>query len=78
MVAVYSDDYATGTVNMAGSLTLATYSSETVGGSTVAKYSDVLGIEITWLPRPWCRLRPTRLRSCTSISGARRPTRTRT
>ena len=47
VVAVYSDDYTTGDVNMAGSLTQATYAPETVGDGTVAKYTDVQGIEIS-------------------------------
>ena len=47
MVAVYSDDYTTSDVNMAGSLTQATYAPETVGGGTVAKYTNVQGIEIS-------------------------------
>ena len=34
---------------MAGSLTQATYAPETVGGGTVAKYTNVQGIEIDWL-----------------------------
>ena len=41
VVAVYSDEYTTGSVNMGGPDTLGTYSVADIGGDSVAQYTDV-------------------------------------
>ena len=78
VVAVYSDDYTTSDVNMAGSLTQATYALRQWAAARSRSTPTFRGSRSARTTRLSCRPRPTRHRSCILISGAHRPTRTRT